>query len=197
MSIVPVTHRQRAQVIKKLLLALSVLTVTLAGCGAYGTPQQAAQIAEATAAPTATMVPLTSTPLPPSPTATALPPAATATPLGPIPTADFTLDDITGTWTRNDFDRGQLYITIGKSGKYGAAHGTPDGVVHGGAYTLEGRVFTFEGGWDDCPAGGYLLRLATSAGKKYLYFDPFNDAGCADRVNSVQGKRWERYTPRQ
>ncbi|MCC7354897.1 MAG: hypothetical protein IT330_14225 [Anaerolineae bacterium] len=189
-------HLVRRELLKRTLAAIGIVLIVLAGCRSAASPQEAAPVAQATAAPTATALPPTSTPLPPPPTATPAPPTATATPREPIPTADFTLQDIVGTWTRNDADRGQLFINIGESGKYGAAHGTPDSVVHGGTYTLDGRVLTFVSGWDTCPAGSYLLRLVTSAGKKVLFFDPLSDADCADRYNTFRGRRWDRYVPK-
>ena len=109
--------------ILRISLALSI--IALAGCA------QAAIETSASATPADT-----ATPAPPTATFT---PAVSPT---PIPTANFTLADIIGTWFRSDPDRGNLYMIFQEGGGYLASHGTPDGVVHAGKYTLDGRVFT-------------------------------------------------------
>lgn len=154
-----------------------LFAIVLVGC-ASATP---------TEAPTSLPATDTSTPAPPTATFT---PAESPT---PIPTANFTLADITGLWFRADPDRGDLYITINADGSYKASHGTPDGIVHSGKYTLAGRLFTFVNGWNCSPlgetAGVYLLRLA--GGGKYLTFEPLDDI-CPDRPPVFKSLRWDR-----
>ncbi|MEW6400894.1 MAG: hypothetical protein AB1649_03785 [Chloroflexota bacterium] len=124
----------------------------------------------------------------PTPTSSALPTA--------IPTADFTIEDISGTWTRIDPERGQLFLILDANGNYTASHGSPDDVVHAGTYSLEDRMFTFLDGWDCSPAeqspGKYVIRLAGEG--KYLLFEPDEDA-CPDRPESLKGFRWDRVIP--
>ena len=121
---------------------------------------------------------------------------ATQVPTGtptPIPTANFTLADVIGMWTRSDFDRGTLFLIFNEDGSYVASHGTPEGIVHSGQFTLEGRIFTFVNGWDCSPLGEtegeYILRL--TGGGKYLLFEPLNDE-CPDRPSAFKGLRWDR-----
>jgi hypothetical protein len=75
-----------------------------------------------------------------------------------------------------------------------ASHGSLEGVVHAGKFTLEGRLFTFVDGWNCSPEphtpGRYLLRLGS--GGKWLYFDLYDDS-CPDRPASLKGFRWTRY----
>lgn len=76
----------------------------------------------------------------PPPTAT---PTRTPTPLPPIPTANFTPDQIVGIWFRSEVDRGALYLTISGDGIYDAAHGTVEGSVHHGHYSLDALSLLF------------------------------------------------------
>lgn len=162
-------------------------TVTLRGCFAL------LLIALASCAPAATEIPASPTP---ADTATPAPPTATFTPAvspTPIPTANFTLADIIGTWFRSDPDRGNLYLIFQEGGGYLASHGTPDGVVHSGKYTLDGRVFTFVNGWNCSPLGEtegkYILRLG--GGGQFLLFETLDDK-CPDRPSSLKSVRWDK-----
>jgi hypothetical protein len=118
-----------------------------------------------------------------------------ATALPPIPTANFTPNQIFGTWYRFAFDRGDLYLSLFADGTYDAAHGTIEGSVHHGHYSLDGSLFTFLDGWNCSPEphtlGEYVLRLV---GGRFLYFDPYRDT-CPDRPLSLNGFRWERWEP--
>jgi hypothetical protein len=137
-------------------------------------------------------VPATATRLPPTPTvapptATPIPPTATLVPT-PIPTADFAPESLIGTWTRADPERGQLYLTFTETGGYLAAHGEPGGVVHGGTFTLEGRVLTFVDGWRDCETGSYVVRLDP---EKALILHVLADRSCRDdRMSAFHLRRW-------
>ena len=157
--------------ILRISLALSI--IALAGCA------QAAIETSASATPADT-----ATPAPPTATFT---PAVSPT---PIPTANFTLADIIGTWFRSDPDRGNLYMIFQEGGGYLASHGTPDGVVHAGKYTLDGRVFTFVDGWNCSPLGEtegkYILRLG--GGGNFLLFETLDDK-CPDRPSAVKSVR--------
>ena len=112
-----------------------------------------------------------------------------------IPTADFLPQDIIGMWTHSDPDRGDLYMIFTDRSTYTASHGTPNGVVHSGTFTLDGSLFTFLDGWncypepDDTP-GRYVLRLG---GGRFLFFDPYEDT-CVERPEVFRGYRWERVT---
>ena len=134
-----------------------------------------------------TLIPETPTPIPP--TATQVP---TESPT-PIPTANFALADILGMWTRSDIDRGTLFLIFNEDGSYVASHGTPEGIVHSGMFTLDGRIFTFANGWDCSPMGEvegqYILRV--TGGGKYLLFEPLNDE-CPDRPSAFKSLRWDR-----
>ena len=134
-----------------------------------------------------TLIPETPTLLTPTVT-----PAPTDSPT-PIPTANFLLGDILGMWTRSDPDRGTLFLIFNEYGSYIASHGTPEGIVHSGNFTLDDRIFTFVNGWDCSPvgevAGQYVLRLA--GGGKYLLFEPLNDE-CPDRPSAFKSLRWDR-----
>ncbi len=142
----------------------------------------------------------TATTHPPTATPTQIPPSATATPatpLPPVPTADFSPDALLGTWTRFDVERGNLFLTFSESGRYRAAHGTPDGVVHSGQFNLEDSLLTFLDGWDCSPKprdtpGGYLLRM--SKAQEWLFLDLYAD-GCPDRPAALKGRRWTRLAP--
>jgi len=175
-----------------------VLLIAMTGC-------QSANALQADA-PTNTALPLASnTSLPPTPMPTAVPPGDTPTPpptvppsptpLPPVPTADFAPTDIIATWTRSDPDRGDLFLTFYADGLYAAAHGTPDGVVHSGEYSLDGRLVTFINGWNCSPmpdgtTGQYVLKLL--GGGRWLYIDLYADE-CPDRPSSLSGFRWVRY----
>ena len=144
-------------------------------------------------APIATEVPASATP---ADTETPQPPTATFMPVvspTPIPTANFTLADIVGLWFRSDPDRGNLYMTFREDGTFIASHGTPDGIVHSGSFTLEGRVFIFMNGWNCAPLGEtmgkYILRMA--GGGKFLLFEPLDDP-CPDRPSVFKSLRWDR-----
>jgi hypothetical protein len=159
----------------------------------------------ATTAPSATAPPsATSTALPPTatPTHTDIPATATLvatatqspTPRPTIPTPDFAPGDVLGTWMRSDPDRGDLYITFRQDGTYQAAHGTPEGVVHGGKYTLDGRLLTYVDGWDCSPKprdtpGPYVLRIQD--GGRFLYMSRYGDT-CPDRPQALANFRWMR-----
>ena len=160
--------------ILRISLALSI--IALAGCA------QAAIETSASATPADT-----ATPAPPTATFT---PAVSPT---PIPTANFTLADIIGTWFRSDPDRGNLYMIFQEGGGYLASHGTPDGVVHAGKYTLDGRVFTFVDGWNCSPLGEtegkYILRLG--GGGNFLLFETLDDK-CPDRPSALKSVRWDK-----
>ena len=167
---------------------ITVLLIGLLGCQPI-----------ATANPTRSLnvpalIPDTSTPLPSTSTQ-----APTYSPT-PIPTANFILTDIVGMWTRSDPNRGTLFLIFNEDGSYVASHGTPEGIVHSGTFTLDGRIFTFVNGWDCSPQGEtegqYVLRL--TGGGKYLLFEPLNDE-CPDRPSAFKGLRWDRFiaTPTQ
>ena len=137
---------------------------------------------------------LTPTLIPETPTT--LPPTATHAPTDsptPIPTANFTIANILGIWTRTDPGRGTLFLILNEDGAYVASHGTPEGIVHSGEFTLDGRIFTFVNGWDCSPlgetTGEYILRL--TGGGMYLLFEPFNDE-CPDRPGAFKSFRWDR-----
>ncbi len=136
--------------------------------------------------PSAVVVPATET-HPPPPTVIPAQPSPT-----PFPTANFSPEDIIGIWTRSDPDRGELFIIINSDGSYITSHGTPDGIIHAGFYTLDGRLFTFVDGWNCSPAattpGQYIIRLT---GGKYLLFEPVNDT-CPDRPGILKSYRWDR-----
>jgi hypothetical protein len=118
-----------------------------------------------------------------------LAPEASATPL---PTPNFAPEDIAGTWTRADPERGQLYLIIDENGSYVAAHGSPEGFVRAGEYSIAGVVFTWVK-WDDCPPGDYVARLA--GGGEFLVFEVLNDPECDDRRDALGSKRWDRVAP--
>lgn len=146
---------------------------------------------------TSSSVPPTSTPTAAPPTETPTPtiePSRTATTLPPIPTANFAPADILGTWFRSDPSRGNLFLAFAEDGAYDAAHGTTEGSVHHGDYTLDGRLLTLVDGWNCAPAGStpgqYVLRLV--GGGNWLYLDVYLDA-CPDRPESLSGFRWDRY----
>ena len=163
------------------------------------------------AEPPATLAPTPSAPpsatitlLPATSTATAVPATLTATArpsatLSPtarptIPTADFAPADVLGIWHRFDQDRGDLFIIFRDDGTYGAAHGSTDGIVHGGNYTLDGRLLTWVDGWDCSPmprdtSGQYVLRILD--GGKYLFMARYGDR-CPDRPQALANFRWTR-----
>lgn len=176
----------------KTLLVLSLVLLGTAGC------QPAPALPTRPHSPTSTPPPsATGTLIPPTVTATTVPatPTSSPTPLLPIPTADFTLADIVGTWARSDPDRGDLFLTFFEQGAYRAAHGTPDGVVHAGTYTLDGRLLTFVDGWNCSPLpettpGRYVLRLGR--GGQWLFLDLYED-DCPDRPSALRSFRWTRF----
>ena len=179
--------------------AVFLAGLMLSGCQALATPP-AATLPLATSAPpsatsTAIRPTLTATAIPPTLSPTATPSAtSTPTPRPPIPTADFAPGALLGVWHRYDSDRGDLYLTFRDDGTYSAAHGSTFGLVHGGQYTLEGRLFTFVNGWNCSPmtgqvVGQYLIRIINQG--KFLYFDRYGDR-CPDRPDSLAGLRWER-----
>jgi hypothetical protein len=141
--------------------------------------------------------PIVSSTVTPAPTTTSTLPIPTqpSATLPAIPTADFSPQDIIGMWTRSDPDRGDLYMIFTEGNTYTASHGTPNGVVHSGSFTLEGSLFTFLDGWncspkpDDTP-GKFVLRLS---GGRFLYFDLYEDT-CPDRPEALSRVRWERVT---
>ena len=150
-------------------------------------------VAATACSPTATEIPASATPLD---TATPAPPTATSTPAispTPIATADFTLADFVGTWFRSDPDRGNLYMIFREDGGYVASHGTPDGIVHSGKYTLDGRVLTFLDGWNCSPLGNtvgmYILQMGGDG--NYLYFATLDDK-CPDRPSALKSVRWNK-----
>lgn len=184
---------------KNTILWFCLLVIAAAGC------QQAA------ASPTPLPTPLpTSTPPPqpsatptrvaPSATSTALPlPTATPSPapVTPIPTADFAFTELIGIWTRTDPDSGDLFLIFSEDNTYIAAHGSPNGVISTGTFTLEGRLLTFASGWNctplaDTTPGMYLLRLA--GGGNWLYLDLYADT-CPERPSAFRNIRWTRYIP--
>jgi hypothetical protein len=182
-------------------VVLTLVILGVAGCQSTATSPTAtltlASLATATA--TAVLPAATATPVPPTATATPIPPTPTASPtaLPPIPMADFAFADILGTWTRSDRDRGDLFLSFFEKGGYLASHGTPDGVVHGGRYTLEGRLLTFKDGWNCSPLpndtpGRYVLRLANAG--RWLFLDLYEDT-CPDRPNALRSFRWTRFVP--
>jgi hypothetical protein len=158
-----------------------VLLIALSGC------QSAATQIPVVTDPVPTSISETPTPVPP--TATQVPTTSPA----PIPTANFVLADILGMWTRSDSERGTLFLIFNDDGSYVASHGTPEGIVHSGALTLEGSIFTFVNGWDCSPLGEtegeYILRL--TGGGKYLLFEPLHDE-CPDRPSAFKSLRWDR-----
>jgi hypothetical protein len=161
---------------------LIILLISLSSCQSVSTDiPVSTQIAP-------TLIPETPTLVPPTETQA---PAESST---PIPTANFTLPDIIGLWTRSDPDRGTLFLIFNEDGSYVASHGTPEGIVHSGTFTLDGRIFTFVNGWDCSPLdetkGEYILRL--TGGGKYLLFEPLNDE-CPDRPSAFKGLRWDRF----
>jgi hypothetical protein len=131
----------------------------------------------------------------PNPTNTLLPtPTVSRT---PIATADFTSAELYGIWSRSDPDRGNLYIAILEDGVFKASHGTPEGIVHSGKYTLDGCLFTFISGWNCAPLpdttqGFYVLRLG--GGGQWLYLDLAEDK-CPDRSAALAKYRWTRFIP--
>jgi hypothetical protein len=114
-----------------------------------------------------------------------------------LPTPNFAPGEILGTWTRSDPQRGDLFIILSEDGVYTASHGTPEGVIHSGSYSLEGNLLTFRDGWncaplpDDTP-GQYVARIG--AGGRFLFFDLYSD-DCADRTDSLPDLRWNRVEP--
>ena len=195
---------------KATLGVLSLVILGVAGCQSTATSPTAtltlaslASVTATAALPTATAAPVppaaTATPIPPTATATPIPSTPTASPtaLPPIPAADFAFADILGTYTRSDRDRGDLFLSFFEKGGYVASHGTPAGVVHAGAYALEGRLLTFKDGWNCSPMpndtpGRYVLRLANAG--KLLFLDLYKDA-CPDRPNALRSYRWTRFVP--
>ena len=165
-----------------LRISFVILVIILAGC----VPAATEISASATPAETATLLPPTFTAMPAQTPTLALSPT-------PIPTANFTLADVIGMWTRSDPDRGTLFLIFNEDGSYIASHGTPEGIVHSGIFTLDGRIFTFVNGWNCVPLGEtegqFILRL--TGGGKYLLFEPLNDP-CPDRPNAFKGLRWDR-----
>lgn len=165
--------------IKNLYFAL--LIIGLIACQPVATEAPVMEATEAASTPTAVVS--TPTPLPPTP--------VPLTPT-PIPTANFTPADIIGMWTRSDPDRGTLFLIFSEGGAYVASHGTPEGVVHAGKYTLDGRIFTFVSGWNCSPLGEtegqYILRLAGEG--KFLLFDTIEDK-CPDRPSALKSFRWD------
>lgn len=131
------------------------------------------------------------------PSSTPLPPILTLTPSDtPIPTATLVvaLEQITGIWTREDFERGTLFLVINEDLTYIAAHGSPQGVMHSGTFSMRAGVFTFVTGWDCSPLAGdiegqYSLRLIRAG--KSLYFYPIDDL-CPDRPSALKGFSWNR-----
>lgn len=170
-----VTEMQMAKTVS-LIFGVALL---VAACA----PATPAPTATATALPTATAAPPTVTPIPP--TATLMP--------TPIPTADFAPEALQGVWTRADPERGQLYLTFTATGGYLASHGEPSGVVHAGAYILEGRVLTFVDGWRDCELGSYLVKITPN---KFISLEILDDATCrSDRGDALARRRWNWYVP--
>lgn len=178
---------------------MAVLMAATAACQTAATPLPTSTPQPPTA--TTTSVPPTSTPTEAPPTETPRPtsspaptPTRTATALPPIPTANFAAADIFKTWFRSDPDRGNLYLTLSDAGTYDAAHGTLEGTVHHGQFTLEGRLLTIVDGWNCAPAestpGQYVLRQ--QGGGQWLYLDVYLDT-CPDRPESLSGFRWDRY----
>lgn len=180
--------------INQTLLSLSLVILSTVGCQPV--------TAIPTLTPTSTPAPtLTSPPLPPTATASATlvpaTPTASPTPLPPIPTADFALADIVGTWMRSDLERGNLFLTFLETGAYRAAHGTPEGIIQSGTYTLEGRLLTFEKGWNcsplpDTTLGQYVLRLGGKG--QWLFLDLYTDT-CPSRPSALKSFRWTRFVP--
>ncbi len=192
---------RRENLIGKYLAILLFVSFALAGCQSGSRDQGKTPTPTSTQIPSSTPLPATPTPTPqptdtPEPTAT---PTRSPTPLPPVPTPDFTAEDVFGIWTRSDPDRGDLFLTLSEDMHYLASHGTPDGVVHAGMFSLDGSLLTFTDGWncsplpDDTP-GAYVLKFL--AGGRFLYFDLYLDA-CEDRPASLDGYRWDRYEPPQ
>lgn len=193
---------------KATLVVLGLVILGVTGCQSTATSPTATLSLASSPVPAATaVIPVaTATPVTPTATATLVAPTATATQapptptasptaLPPIPAADFALADILGTWTRSDRDRGELFLSFFEGGGYVASHGTPAGVVHAGAYTLEDRLLMFQDGWNCSPLpndtpGRYVLRLANAG--KWLFLDLYEDA-CPDRPNALRSYRWTRF----
>lgn len=181
------------------LRAMSLIVTTCLGLWACAPAPVAPTVAPALMPATATLEPPATQP---PATATARPPTAIVAPPTPTPTAIFTPDfapgEMWGIWTRSDPERGQLYLIFQEDGTYRASHGTPEDGVHGGAFTLDGRLFTFLDGWNCSPKprntpGQYVVRLA--ADRTALFLDPVQDR-CPDRSAAVGYKRWVRYEPK-
>ncbi len=176
------------------MVAMTLLLFFLAACQPVAAPAPLATQAPPTLTATSPR-PTASHTLPPTATPTAtVAPTRTPTPLPPIATANFAADAINGTWMRTDEGRGNLFLTFTADGSYEAAHGTLDGVIHNGAYTLDGRRLTIVDGWNCEPAastpGQFVLRLI--GGGNWLYFDLYLD-DCPDRPAALSGFRWDRY----
>lgn len=91
------------------------IMVSLAACSPVATEPPASAVA----------LPATSTPIPPTATET------------PVPTATVAvqLENIIGIWTREDPERGTLFLVFREDGTFEATHGSPQGIVHTGTYT--------------------------------------------------------------
>ncbi len=104
-----------------------------------------------------------------------------------------TIETLTDTWTRTDPERGTLFLIFDADGNFTASHGTPEGIMHTGHFSLEGNVFTFLDGWDCSPLGEtpgtYTLRLAGEG--KFLIFTTLGDA-CPGRPEGLNGYRFDR-----
>ena len=84
-----------------------------------------------------------------------------------------------------------------EDGKYTVHHGPTKNLIHGGKFTLDGRLLTFQDSWycpEDQQVGSYLVKLGPDIDR--IIFQPYDDP-CREREYEFRSRlvRWKRFVP--